>query len=185
MADIQTLGLVAQLAERRVRNAKAAGSTPAKSTEYMTGEVRGYGRLLLILTVMSALLRHRIGTWRSRQRARFGSARPSVRIRLFRRRQGVPLPAIAESASQTRLNGTRLRGNGEVYTVLRRKPENFGLWRSLAAHLTGGQGVAGSNPANPTGRMASNSIRCIVDTFRRRDGGTLPTKAGRRAWNPG
>lgn len=54
-----------------------------------------------------------------------------------------------------------------------------------SAHLTGGQGVAGSNPANPTGRMASNSIRCIVDTFRRRDGGTLPTKAGRRVWNPG
>ena len=26
----------------------------------------------------------------------------------------------------------------------------FGLWRSLVAHLTGGQGVAGSNPVNPT-----------------------------------
>src|SRR5207253_650882 len=25
-----------------------------------------------------------------------------------------------------------------------------GTWRSLAAHLTGGQGVAGSNPAVPT-----------------------------------
>ena len=25
-----------------------------------------------------------------------------------------------------------------------------GLWRSLVAHLTGGQGVAGSNPAGPT-----------------------------------
>ena len=25
-----------------------------------------------------------------------------------------------------------------------------GLWRSLVAHLTGGQGVAGSNPVNPT-----------------------------------
>ena len=26
----------------------------------------------------------------------------------------------------------------------------FGLWRSLVAHLTGGQGVAGSNPVSPT-----------------------------------
>jgi hypothetical protein len=27
-----------------------------------------------------------------------------------------------------------------------------GLWRSLVAHLTGGQGVAGSSPASPTNR---------------------------------
>jgi glutathione peroxidase len=27
---------------------------------------------------------------------------------------------------------------------------NFGLWRSLVAHLAGGQGVVGSNPASPT-----------------------------------
>ena len=27
----------------------------------------------------------------------------------------------------------------------------IGLWRSLVAHLTGGQGVAGSNPVVPTG----------------------------------
>ena len=26
----------------------------------------------------------------------------------------------------------------------------IGLWRSLVAHLTGGQGVAGSNPVSPT-----------------------------------
>jgi hypothetical protein len=26
----------------------------------------------------------------------------------------------------------------------------FGMWRSLVAHLTGGQGVAGSNPVIPT-----------------------------------
>ena len=29
-----------------------------------------------------------------------------------------------------------------------------GLWRSLVAHLTGGQGVAGSNPVTPTGSEA-------------------------------
>ena len=28
-----------------------------------------------------------------------------------------------------------------------------GLWRSLVAHLTGGQGVAGSNPVNPTSNV--------------------------------
>lgn len=28
--------------------------------------------------------------------------------------------------------------------------EANGLWRSLVAHLTGGQGVAGSNPVSPT-----------------------------------
>ena len=27
---------------------------------------------------------------------------------------------------------------------------NIGAWRSLVAHLTGGQGVAGSNPVAPT-----------------------------------
>ncbi len=35
--------------------------------------------------------------------------------------------------------------------LLERKLEsNNGLWRSLVAHLTGGQGAAGSNPVNPT-----------------------------------
>src|SRR5699024_7635922 len=28
--------------------------------------------------------------------------------------------------------------------------ESFGLWRSLVAHITGGDGVAGSNPVSPT-----------------------------------
>ena len=28
--------------------------------------------------------------------------------------------------------------------------DDSGLWRSLVAHLTGGQGVAGSNPVSPT-----------------------------------
>lgn len=30
--------------------------------------------------------------------------------------------------------------------------DDNGLWRSLVAHLTGGQGVAGSNPVSPTER---------------------------------
>lgn len=34
-----------------------------------------------------------------------------------------------------------------------------GLWRSLVAHLTGGQGVAGSNPVSPTEARGSESLR--------------------------
>ena len=37
--------------------------------------------------------------------------------------------------------------------VVARQP-NIGMWRSLVAHLTGGQGVAGSNPVVPTARWA-------------------------------
>jgi hypothetical protein len=33
----------------------------------------------------------------------------------------------------------------------------LGLWRSLVAHLTGGQGVAGSNPVSPTEKPALTS----------------------------
>jgi hypothetical protein len=31
---------------------------------------------------------------------------------------------------------------------------HYGTWRSLVAHLTGGQGVVGSNPAVPTNVMS-------------------------------
>ena len=34
-----------------------------------------------------------------------------------------------------------------------------GMWRSLVAHLTGGQGVAGSNPVIPTNFVAVNELR--------------------------
>ena len=37
-----------------------------------------------------------------------------------------------------------------VYCFLARRRNDFGWWRSLVAHLTGGQGVAGSNPVHPT-----------------------------------
>jgi hypothetical protein len=33
-----------------------------------------------------------------------------------------------------------------------------GLWRSLVAHLTGGQGVAGSNPVSPTAVAGSSHL---------------------------
>ncbi|KAJ1684297.1 hypothetical protein LUZ63_020590 [Rhynchospora breviuscula] len=41
------------------------------------------------------------------------------------------------------------RGWGSVLPG-RRETGGIGLWRSLVAHLTGGQGVAGSNPVSPT-----------------------------------
>src|SRR5689334_14778789 len=39
---------------------------------------------------------------------------------------------------------------GSLHSALGEKPAGIGLWRSLVAHLTGGQGVAGSNPVSPT-----------------------------------
>jgi hypothetical protein len=38
----------------------------------------------------------------------------------------------------------------------------FGAWRSLVAHLTGGQGVAGSNPVAPT---KTKSSACNMQGF--------------------
>jgi hypothetical protein len=40
----------------------------------------------------------------------------------------------------------------------------FGMWRSLVAHLTGGQGVAGSNPVIPTNKNGAQS-RYAVGPF--------------------
>jgi hypothetical protein len=72
----------------------------------------------------------------------YGSVLTSARRRAGRRSQGETTagpgfradrcPAVAFSPLRCRL----LRG--------------IGLWRSLVAHLTGGQGVAGSNPVSPT-----------------------------------
>ena len=39
-------------------------------------------------------------------------------------------------------------------------PRVDGLWRSLVAHLTGGQGVVGSNPASPTKYKHPHRRRC-------------------------
>lgn len=63
---------------------------------------------------------------------------------------------------------TVLQAIGKIYTS-RYRVEKLsqtvdGLWRSLVAHLTGGQGVVGSNPASPT----------KIDIRRR------PTHVGRR-----
>lgn len=39
----------------------------------------------------------------------------------------------------------------------------FGTWRSLVAHLTGGQGVAGSNPVVPT--IEASRATCWLPFF--------------------
>ena len=45
-----------------------------------------------------------------------------------------------------------LRGVGATEKQILGCADNLflGMWRSLVAHLTGGQGVAGSNPVIPT-----------------------------------
>ena len=45
------------------------------------------------------------------------------------------------------------RACGSVLPAPRPVAAGIGLWRSLVAHLTGGQGVAGSNPVSPTNVM--------------------------------
>jgi hypothetical protein len=40
--------------------------------------------------------------------------------------------------------------SGAMYSSFCSETVSSGLWRSLVAHLTGGQGVAGSNPVSPT-----------------------------------
>ena len=44
---------------------------------------------------------------------------------------------------------------------------SHGLWRSLVAHLTGGQGVAGSNPVSPTSSRRRTNLGRAVCTFDR------------------
>ena len=46
----------------------------------------------------------------------------------------------------------RSLAGGHIVLHGREQPRelNNGMWRSLVAHLTGGQGVAGSNPVIPT-----------------------------------
>ena len=53
---------------------------------------------------------------------------------------------------------------GTIVKLFRGSPKSHnGLWRSLVAHLTGGQGVAGSNPVNPTSlhRTGGESLRSV------------------------
>ena len=52
----------------------------------------------------------------------------------------------------------------EFPLVATARARSSGLWRSLVAHLTGGQGVASSNPASPTKRsMPSDPGRTCIN----------------------
>ena len=56
-----------------------------------------------------------------------------------------------------------------------------GLWRSLVAHLAGGQGVVGSNPASPTKKPPifgrASRFRCRSAAFHHRSQ-TIDQKLG-------
>ena len=43
--------------------------------------------------------------------------------------------------------------------------DGIGLWRSLVAHLTGGQGVAGSNPVSPTEWKSPGENQFLAGAF--------------------
>ena len=68
---------------------------------------------------------------------------------------------------------TVLQAIGKIYTS-RYRVEKLsqtvdGLWRSLVAHLTGGQGVVGSNPASPTMRTPVHGcgpVFCFLGKYR-------------------
>ena len=56
---------------------------------------------------------------------------------------------VATPGSRSPGSPTTGATNREPTGILRPQSAN-GLWRSLVAHLAGGQGVVGSNPASPT-----------------------------------
>src|SRR2546423_1950885 len=85
-----------------------------------------------------------------------GRDTPTAVRRLHDGSAGSRLPAILGAPAARRL---RLRGRTDRNHRASTRPEETlrsatlpqtGTWRSLVAHLTGGQGVVGSNPAVPT-----------------------------------
>ena len=61
-----------------------------------------------------------------------------------------------------KLASCRLNSISKAANILIRKAN--GWWRSLVAHLTGGQGVAGSNPVHPT-RIFAGQRLCSLACF--------------------
>ena len=84
--------------------------------------------------------------------------RPQADPRLGVRRRRHPRrsrsAATAPPASADPIPAAPRSRCGSVHAARLRGP--FGLWRSLVAHLTGGQGVAGSNPVSPTDVMSQD-----------------------------
>lgn len=60
------------------------------------------------------------------------------------------------------------------------------MWRSLVAHLSGGQGAVGSNPAIPTWELALYQLAVIARPWRRgKAHGQLAATSDRRTFNLG
>src|SRR5690625_1133715 len=73
------------------------------------------------------------------------------------------LPVLAHlsglrSSPRPGLGATGHPAVGSPRSVSRTTTAYHGLWRSLVAHLTGGQGVVGSNPASPTIVMSGDIV---------------------------
>ena len=74
-----------------------------------------------------------------------------------------PLPAARHRAGRPRRGPARRQGSpgGRRARCVRPSPDRLrnrvGAWRSLVAHLTGGQEVAGSNPVAPTTTASVNA----------------------------
>src|SRR6187401_2752017 len=72
-----------------------------------------------------------------------------------------------------------VRGAHDDRVVLGSCPlAGIGMWRSLVAHLTGGQGVAGSNPVIPTEK--SREPKGSRDFFVRGRNASSPGRSQRR-----
>ena len=61
-----------------------------------------------------------------------------------------PFFILAINANSMLILHASLTREGALFTIAKLLFWAFGTWRSLVAHLTGGQGVAGSNPVVPT-----------------------------------
>ena len=81
-----------------------------------------------------------------------GSVRRPMRRR--RRVRGRRLERAGSGVGRRRSKLARERADGRILGGCRPSVSEqiacVGMWRSLVAHLTGGQGVAGSNPVIPT-----------------------------------
>ena len=107
----------------------------AKTPRVRTAPLRGASSILLIRSRRLPAERRRRSPSRPLQRRRRnGSHRTPTKYRLS--------ASLRASASAQPSIGSDSRAcDRESY---------LGMWRSLVAHLTGGQGVAGSNPVIPT-----------------------------------
>ena len=85
-------------------------------------------------------------------------------LQAFARHSNIPLadkPSLVEFQDCLTLWVAKVASCGRVLSRASKSLHN-GWWRSLVAHLTGGQGVAGSNPVHPTRNF---EVRAYALTF--------------------